>query len=309
MKISKITSNTFNGYVYNFHCSPDKNYFANFILVHNCYKSNTPNSGYVTSFEEAKKIIDKLPKQCTQIAFGTDAKLESNHEWYEIFKYARESGFIPNVTVADITKETAKKLASVCGAVAVSHYNDNDICYNSVKYLTDEGMNQVNIHQIVSKEALSNIYKLIDDVKNDKRLEKLNAIVFLSLKKKGRGEGFNSVTNDEFKNIIDTCFKNNIRFGFDSCSAHKFMNCITGTDKENLKIFCEPCESSLMSAYINSRGEYFPCSFTEGTYGWESGLDVLNCNDFIKDIWNNPKTVKFRNTLLLNNRHCPIYTI
>lgn len=142
MKISKITSNTFNGYVYNFHCSPDENYFANSILVHNCYKSNTPNSGYVTPLEEAKKIIDKLPKQCTQIAFGTDAKLESNPEWYEIFKYARESGFIPNVTVADITEEKAKKLASVCGAVAVSRYNDKDICYNSVKYLTDAGMKQ-----------------------------------------------------------------------------------------------------------------------------------------------------------------------
>ena len=103
-----------------------------------CYKSNNPYSGYVTSLEEAKTIIDKLPRECTQIAFGTDAKLETNPYWYNIFKYARERGFIPNVTVADLTSEKARQVMSVCGAVAVSRYHDKEICYDTISNLINE---------------------------------------------------------------------------------------------------------------------------------------------------------------------------
>lgn len=275
-----------------------------------CYKSNTPNQGYVTSFEEARRIIDKLPRQCTQIAFGTDAKLQSNPDWYKIFTYARDSGFIPNVTVADITNETAEKLASVCGAVAVSRYADKNYCYDSVKRLTDCGMKQVNIHQLVSVETLDQIYETIDDIKNDPRLAKLNAIVFLSLKRKGRGENFHSVSQEQFNDIVNKCFELGIGFGFDSCSCKKFTNAIKDRpDGKKLMMYSEPCESTLFSFYINAKGEGFPCSFTEGTAGWETGIDVANCNDFISDVWNNYRIQNFREMLLMNNRSCPIYNI
>ena len=34
---------------------------------------------------------------------------------------------------------------------------------------------------------------------------------------------------------------------------------------------------------INAYGEYFPCSFTEGTKGWEKGIDVISCRDFVEE--------------------------
>ena len=274
-----------------------------------CYKSNTPNKGKVTSFEEAKAVIDKMPPMLTQIAFGTDAKLKSNPDWYEIFKYARSKGIIPNVTVADIDDETAKKLASVCGAVAVSRYHDKDICYNSVKRLTDAGITQCNIHQLVSVESLPQIYELIEDVQKDPRLAKLNAVVFLSLKRKGRGETFHSVSKEEFEGIVNKCLELGIRFGFDSCSASRVIRAVEGTDKEYLKTYCEPCESGIQSFYINAYGEAFPCSFTEGTKGWEKGIDVISCKDFVEDVWYNPRTHNFRELLLMNCRNCPIYNV
>ena len=41
MKIKRINViENFEGKVYNFHCTPNENYFANGILVHNCYKGN-----------------------------------------------------------------------------------------------------------------------------------------------------------------------------------------------------------------------------------------------------------------------------
>lgn len=274
-----------------------------------CYKSNTPYSGYVTPFEEAKTIIDKLPIQCTQIAFGVDATLSTNPDWYKIFEYAREKTFIPNVTVADLNEDTAEKVASIVGAVAVSRYSNKNICYDTIESLSRHGAKYVNMHIMLSKETLKDVLETIDDIPTDKRLKHLYAVVFLSLKRKGRGESFHSISQEEFSDLIRRCNEKHIRFGFDSCSAHKFLSAIKGTENEKLNIYCEPCESSLFSAYINARGEYFPCSFTEGTPGWETGLDVLHCNDFITDIWNNPKTLLFREKLLMNNRHCPIYNI
>lgn len=274
-----------------------------------CYKSNTPNQGYVTSFEEAKRVIDKLPRQCTQIAFGTDAKLESNPDWYKIFAYARDSGFIPNVTVADLTEEKAKMVASVCGATAVSRYHDKDICYDTVKRLCDAGVTQCNIHSMLSVETMPMVYETLEDIKTDKRLKNLNAIVFLSLKRKGRGENFHSISQEEFSALVMKCRELGINFGFDSCSCHKFLNTIKGTEMEEQSIYAEPCESCLCSYYINAKGRGFPCSFTEGTRGWEEGLDVLNCKDFVEDIWFNAKTHNFREILLMNDRNCPIYNV
>lgn len=270
-----------------------------------CYKSNTAVGSYM-DFETAKKVIDKMPIELTQIAFGADATLTSNHEWLNIFKYAREKSFIPNVTVANIDEETAYNLANICGAVAVSRYENKNYCYDSVKLLTDNGLSQVNIHQLLSKETLPQVYETINDIKNDPRLKKLNAIVFLSLKNKGRGKSFNRISEFDFKNVIKECQKVGINYGFDSCSFHKWAECI---DDKNMIQYGEPCESTLHSAYINVKGDFFPCSFTEGTYGWEQGLSVLECNDFITDIWNHPKTMIFRHNLISNKRKCPIYII
>lgn len=275
-----------------------------------CYKSNTVNGKYM-SFKTAKNILDKMPKQLTQVAFGVDAKCESNPDWFNIFKYVRELGFIPNVTVADISDETADKLASVCGAVAISRYENKEYCYNSVKKLTDRGITQTNIHIMISKQTKHQVFETLEDIKNDPRLAKLNAIVFLSLKKKGRGKSFECLTSDEFKEIVDKAMSLKVNFGFDSCSAHKFLKSIENIEKyKHLSVYCEPCESSCQSSYINEEGIYFPCSFAEKSCeDWMEGLDVVNCNDFVNDIWNNEKTNKFRKMLLENNRNCPLFEI
>ena len=274
-----------------------------------CYKSNNPNVGEVMSFETAKKIIDKLPKQCTQIAFGTDASLVTNPEWYKIFCYARDNGIIPNVTVADITEETAKRIASVCGATSVSRYGDRDVCYNSVKYLTDAGLSQVNLHIVLYKNNMENVYETLEDIKNDHRLKKLNAIVFLSLKQKGYGVKQEPISQEEFSALIMKCKELGINFGMDSCSGRRFFNTIKGTEMENLGVYVTKCESSRESFYINAKGEGFPCSFTEGTKGWETGIDVVNCKDFIEDVWYNPRLHNFREILLMNDCNCPIYNV
>lgn len=278
-----------------------------------CYKSNTSKGEYMT-LDTFIQLFRKLPPTVTQIAFGI-GDIDANPDMLDIFWYAKRHGVTPNVTINGwkMYKEMYDSLAGVCGAVAVSHY-DPDVCFNAVKELTDRGMKQVNIHFMLSAETFETAMELLDKVKTEPRLEKLNAIVFLSLKKKGNAKnGFNKLSSDKFKELSFKALDNNISIGFDSCSAFSFLKAVQGTRYYNqVEEFIEPCESSVYSSYFNVKGEYFPCSFTEGTEGWEKGLDALNCDNFLEDVWWNDKTSDFRKGVIEcrnNCKNCSIYEV
>ena len=277
-----------------------------------CYKSNLPTNTKNMSFETFKIIIDKMKEHnvINQLAFGLDAQCESNPDIWAMAEYARSVGIIPNVTVADISDDVADKLVNVMGAVAVSRYADKNYCYNSVKKLVDRGLQQTNIHALISSETIDQVKETIRDYYIDPRLKGMNAIVFLSLKQKGRGEKFNRVSDEQFKEIVDLAFELKVPVGFDSCGCGKFLNSVKDRDNyKELEMLAEPCESSLFSAYIDVDGKFFPCSFTGGTDDWHEGIDVVSCSDFVKDIWHHPRVEAFRENLIGCGRKCPIYSI
>ena len=276
-----------------------------------CYKSNT-GQGENMSLETFKAIFNKLPKSTLQIACGI-GDLTSNPDLLEIFWYCRDNGVVPNVTINGwgLTPEWAFKLAEVCGAVAISRYDDKNVCYSAVKMLTKAGLKQVNIHQLVAEETYENCMETVKDISSDSRLKDLNAIVFLSLKKKGRGEGYTRMSEEGFDTIASYCLDNWIKFGFDSCSACRFTNFLNrhpkyDSMKQQIKQNIEPCESTLFSAYINVDGVVFPCSFCEGEI---CGQDVINCNDFLQDIWYGETFKLFRGRLIKGCRSCPVYEV
>jgi len=275
-----------------------------------CYKSNTPD-GKNMSFETFKKLFHKLNLDVlTQIAFGSGSTGEENPDTWKIMQYCRDNGIVPNITIADISDETADKLVKYCGACAVSRYDDKNFCYDSVKKLTDRGLKQTNIHICLHKNSICQVMETMNDYLTDERLSKLNAIVLLSLKQKGRGKKLETVSQEEFDKIVEFALTNKIPIGFDSCTAKKFLRSVK--ENENLKMFemlVEPCESTVFSQYISVVGEFFPCSFCEGESTWSEGLDVINCNDFEKDIWSNERTVKFRDNLLKNCRNCIMFNV
>jgi len=278
-----------------------------------CYKSNTAN-GTNMSFETFRTIIDKFPKMLTQVAFGADASATSNPDLFRMMWYARGAGFIPNITVADISDETAIKLANVCGAVAVSRYSDAQVCYDSIKRLTAAGLEQVNIHVLVSLETLPWIYKTFDDYLNGK-IPGLNAIVLLGLKQKGRGEHFNRVDQKSYNKIIEYALHFDIPIGADSCSGPKLIQAVQGRDDyQKIYDMVDPCESTLFSWYVDVDGIGYPCSFTPGNPNWESGIDMTKIDNFNKDVWIQKKVLDFRRNLVNNKdcngcRECPLYTI
>ena len=270
-----------------------------------CYKANQPQGRWM-SFDMAKNILMKLPKGLTQIAYGADASLAGNPDWLKIFELSRQMGFIPNVTVADINDETAEKLASVCGAVAVSWYGDWECCFGSVEALKRYGLKYVNIHCLLARETLPKVWELIDSIANDERLKDLYAVVFLSLKQKGRGRKYHRLNDEEFNLVIERCRKLGISFGFDSCSASKYLSYARDNGLEWTESYCDMCESGRMSYYINVDGMGYPCSFSEGIV---KPIDVCHAKYFIDDVWNHPVTQCFRELSLLNGCKCTLYNV
>jgi hypothetical protein len=284
-----------------------------------CYKrrpDGTEDPLFNMTFDTFKTILDKMPDTLTQIAAGI-MNIDTNPDMWKMFEYARSKNIIPNFTMHgldEITEERLEKITTLNGAIAISCYNF-DKTANWIKALTDRGMTQVNIHQIAHSENFDEILQLIEKRKTDSRLEKMNAIVFLSLKQKGRGEHFNPLSYDKWKILIDKIFESGHSFGFDSCSAHKFTKVLNEMDipeerKAKIMESVEPCESfGMFSSYINDKGFYFPCSFAENIGEWKEGLDVVNCKDFVEDIWNNPLVEKYREISLKCGRNCPLYDI
>ena len=276
-----------------------------------CYKGNTKH-GTNMSLDTFKKILDKMEYKgqpfLTQIAFGADAGCTSNPDLFDMMRYARSKGIVPNITVADITDSTADTLRSLCGAVAVSRYANKNKCYDSVKKLTDRGLKQTNIHVMLSQETLDQVWETIRDYKTDERLAGLNAIVILSLKKKGRGLNHKSVTQAQFNELVKFSLENGVPLGFDSCSAPKFLKAVEGHPQQaKYEMLAEPCESTLFSSYINTDGVFYSCSFCENDDSFAEGVNVLEAEDFIRDVWMGATTRKWRQRLL-DRRACGDYT-
>lgn len=258
--------------------------------------------------------INKIRRHTIQqLAVGSSADGIANPEVFEMMSYARSVGIIPNITVANLSDDTADKFSKLCGAISVSLYQDKNVCYDTIKKLTDRGMTQVNIHFVLHKYSKTRAIEVMKDIMTDPRLSKMNAIVFLSLKKKGNGENMQILDQAGFDEVINFAYDNKIRFGMDSCSGAKFINTIK--DKEDFnKIMemVEPCESTKISSYINVLGKFYSCSFCENTESFKEGVSVLGKN-FVEDVWEHESTKKWRNNLLAKNAlgdfSCPVFEV
>jgi radical SAM protein with 4Fe4S-binding SPASM domain len=275
-----------------------------------CYKSNK-RQGTQMSFETYQKLFAKLPKTVTQIAFGI-GNLYGHDDMWRIFQHTRDNGIIPNVTINgwQLTDEIADKLASTMGAVAVSRYEPPDTCYDAVKKLTDRGMRQVNIHMLVSQQTYEGCFQVIRDAKSDPRLAKLNAIVFLMLKPKGRGKILGQVKDRErYKSLVDFALQTGVNVGFDSCSVPSFLSVTKDhPDHAHFEQATDRCESGLFSLYIDVKGRAWPCSFGQDRPDLEP-VDVLSIEDFERDVWRSLQITKWRDRLRSNCRSCPLYDI
>jgi len=287
-----------------------------------CYKDNRETETRYMNLDKFKTILGSLKQtnSITQIAFGiTD--IDSNPDMWDIMRHSREQGVIPNITINGkrMTPEYYNKLAELCGAVAVSHYNDDE-CFNAIQEFSSRGMKQVNIHKVISEDSYDSCIELVNRVTEDPRAKGLNAIVFLALKPKGRGLHMKPLKDTQkYRELVELAMQKGVGIGFDSCSAPTFLKAMQGRkDYEKLEQLSEPCESMLFSIYINTAGEVYPCSFIEGQLGYK-GIQITEDTDFIKDVWMHQDIVKWREKLLSTTkcdsclvkgcRQCPEFDI
>lgn len=284
-----------------------------------CYKGNTGRGRNMTA-PTFGRILAQMPDTLTQVALGI-GDIDANPDLFEIMRLCRSRGVVPNITVngRGVTDEHVRLLASLCGAVAVSHYSDDE-CFSCVSKLSDAGLKQVNIHQLLSEETFPECLRLIREAKSDERLKgKLRAIVFLALKPKGPRNRLTPLRSIEsYRTLVGSAMESGVAFGFDSCSAPMAMMSLDQRFHQSI----DPCESLLFSGYINVDGHAFPCSFSEGVGDWSTGIDLTAPGaDFVRDVWTSPRARAWRRRLLSSSsgckscpfssscRSCPLYEV
>lgn len=280
-----------------------------------CYKNNTNASPTNMSFDMFKKILSTFPLNLSQIAFGITG-LKTNSDLPKMFEYCREVGIIPNVTTvgADMDDSMKDCLCKWCGAIAVSCYTGaKELCYKTIKELHDYAKKtydrdlHVNMHIVVSKDNMAHLRDVLKDIA-DKKVDGLKSVVLLRIKPKGRAKNMDCVvTHEMYEELVTFCLDNNISFGFDSCSATPVIEVLKKLGKEELCACCEPCESSKLSSYINVKGEYWSCSFAEGT-DFIKPINVLEYEN-VYDWWNSEEVLKCRFCKNPACKSCPIYAL
>ena len=280
-----------------------------------CYKNNTNVKPTNMSFETFKQIVDSFPKNLSQIAFGITG-LKTNPDLEKMFEYCRKTGIVPNVTTvgADMDEHMKDVLCKWCGAVAVSCYTGaKELCYKTIKELHEYARENykrdlhVNMHIVISNDNMPHLKEVLQDIA-DKKVDGLKSVVLLRIKPKGRAAKMDcKIALSTYEELVKFCMDNNISFGFDSCSATPVMEVLKKIGKPELCASAEPCESSKLSSYINVHGEYWSCSFAEGT-DFIKSINVLDYKS-VTDWWNLDEVKKVRFCKNPACKSCPIYNL
>jgi len=269
-----------------------------------CYKSNTTAEPVNMSPATFKTIVHKLGPQVCQIALGLTG-VQTNPDLIPIMQHCRNVGVVPNYTLsgADLTDEIAEATGRLAGAVAVSYHGDWGLCRSTIERMVRAGVKQVNIHAVTTdKDTLT---ELIHQIKmaQERPDFKLNALVFLSLKPKGRAAKMHNISDEDLKEVVNMARVLDIGVGFDSCSAHRAL-AIYGKSQEQ---YIEPCEAACMSFYVDVYGNGYPCSFAEGEVEFPNGIYIPGQKNFRRDVWMSPEVVQWRDNLLKRGRTCPLF--
>ena len=131
----------------------------------------------------------------------------------------------------------------------------------------------LNMHIVIADFSMDHIMDVLNDIKNGK-VPGLKSVVMLHAKPVGRAKNLDcSLSKENLTKVIKFCLDNNISFGFDSCNGHNVQDILMDMSKPELCSSIEPCESGLMSIYVNTEGKITPCSFVEHVYE-NSAIDL-----------------------------------
>jgi MoaA/NifB/PqqE/SkfB family radical SAM enzyme len=254
------------------------------------------------------KIIDQVKHHTTQVALGGRGDPNKHPEFDQFVMYARRNGVIPNYTTSGIglTQDEVDLTKEYCGAVAVSNY-DQDYTYEALNRFINAGM-KTNIHYVYTRESFREALGIVkgEDIWEGKfNLSKLNAVIFLLFKRKGRATNLVELDPTYYQlallcsAIREFANKSSFKIGMDSCLVNYYYDIIANLTEEE-KLSLDTCEAARMSAYISPSLIMTPCSFCNEENG-ESLKDKS-----IEEVWKN--SVPFmttREVLRTKRNSCP----
>lgn len=280
-----------------------------------CYKNNGGEIANCMTLKQFKELIGFMPKNLSQIAFGITG-VKTNPEFFDMMQYAKDVGVVSNYTTngVDLDDECIEKTLDLCGRIAVSCYEGaKEICYDTMDRVGKAAAKRnmkfpCNIHLVLSKATFGHVKDVLNDAK-EKKIPNLGAIVILRIKPVGRASNLDCVIPKEYyKEIVDFCLTNNIKFGFDSCGAKAVEDVLVEAGHADLTDCIESCESSRLSSYFNWKREYWSCSFCENNHKIMDAIDPFKFKDF-PSFWNSDEVKRLRFPAKMACKSCPWYCL
>lgn len=177
MKIKKITKEQYSGIVYDLSIKKNHNYFANNILIHNCYMNSQPDvDHYKNILNKIKDFYGPMTKNQKpfQVALGGGEPTE-HPDFIEVLKTFKEMEIEPNYTTNGMfshwgiaARPIYEASKEYCGGVAVScHPHLEKYWTTAAKEFYEFGV-MLNFHIIISDQESIDYFKKIYDEWKDK---------------------------------------------------------------------------------------------------------------------------------------------
>jgi organic radical activating enzyme len=242
MKIKKIWKSNYNGIVFNIG-NKNRNYFADDILVHNCYMdSKTDSIHYENVLNKIRNFFGQMTENQRpfQIAYGGGEPTE-HPEFLDILKLTYDLDITPNYTTngSFIFSENKDKIIEYtkkyCGGVAVScHEHLNDIWTKAANLFIDNGI-KTNFHIIISdKDSIDRFIGIYNEWKY-----KIDYFVLLPQINKGRSK--DAIIDWEYLKSVLPENKEQIAFG---ANFYPYL-------KDYDDIGCDLYEPEIMSKFLD----------------------------------------------------------
>jgi len=187
MKIKRITREHYKGKVYNIGVAEHHNYFANGVLVSNCY-TNALKSG--RNFENLVGKIKgyfepmDMNQRPTQVAIGGAGEPTEHPDFVEAIKAFHDLEIMPNYTTngMNVTDEVLEATKKYCGGVAISlHPHLKKYWTAAIERYHEHGI-RLALHIIISDRAsIDHFLEMYEQYKS-----KVDYFVLLPYKAVGR---------------------------------------------------------------------------------------------------------------------------
>ena len=260
MKIKTITKKYINQKVYNLGVEKEqnRNYFANNILVHNCYTNATVNGHHADYWHIRQALENMSQMKVFEVAFGKGEPTK-HPKFAQILQDARYFNIVPNFTTRSLhwltNDDMREEILEYAGAFAYSLGTAKAITrLNELAEKYRINKDRINIHVVmgtINQKSFSDIINTADD--HDLR------VTLLGYKNTGRGTEFKPIHHDWWLEVLMNR-RYHVNVSIDTTLAAQYEKQI---QQANVPVYTYHTQEGKFSAYWDIVDDYVaPDSYT-----------------------------------------------